>query len=961
MAKKTRSRVPEAAHPAAESRDSAPAALPVAADATSAEPASHGPAPAAAVSPHWLQALAAAAALALVALALPDSGSVFPTVRVLTTLVTLAAIGLALGGSWLARRPDDKFADALLVGSVALALLSLGLRDATSGLDAWTAPLQTPLFGMQPAVLAAISAAGAIALGLAPASLSARTVLAAGTFGLWLVAFLPVGWVGSSTPAVWGALTGVLAPVGPQGTLAATALAGPTMTLAHAAVATGVLVLLATSRDLSRTLAWGAASALLLLPVAWPLVASHPAPGVALHVAGVAGLAAVALALVLHRWGERGLSVVTRNAEVLVFTVLLIAFLVLKTNGLRYSTTDEAIYFYAARSWTEGLWPYRDFFFAHPPLHIAVPALLYLVLGSGFLVGKWLSVAAATVAGVFVWRMARRFLGVWPGLTALALYWTSCEVLQASTNLTGINLTTAWMMAGLWAVFSRRFLLGGLLLGAAASTGFYGVGGYLAAVVLAAFLPLPPAATVGEPVWRRLLRHPGTRLTLGFLAVWGTLNLFFLWLAGDAYIQGAYTYHFAKKAKVPGFSPPGDGPVAILSNFFLLLDSGDFTKNVYYHAAHWWLALLAPLGVVLTIAVNRARHHVQQVRALADAAGRRTAAALPSWELLWNPRAWWRQPAEGGFTLLIWAVALALVIEFGQFKERYDFYYALLMPTLAMAAASWMGAVARLVKVVMLAESLPTSADQEPTRPFTPTAGWGVVTVGAVLLTMAWVPVNMAANRKAFPSEFKAVTSSKGLGERLEFPWIPAPGPAVVDELSHALFWQGVRLRGSIESGVHHYLWNKKRWWSTAEEMAAYVRANTTEQDTITGASDYAPLIAMLSGRRLAGNEVDTNSKVFNTGMVTPQEFWTKVCDDHVKFFVAAPMSYFAPQSVAKRPFERDNFLRDKVFVDRTLKHWKTQEIELWVRKAQPPAPACVYMQKPKPDAAPDKDGADGE
>jgi hypothetical protein len=29
---------------------------------------------------------------------------------------------------------------------------------------------------------------------------------------------------------------------------------------------------------------------------------------------------------------------------------------------------------------------------------------------------------------------------------------------------------------------------------------------------------------------------------------------------------------------------------------------------------------------------------------------------------LWNPRAWWRQPADGGFTLLIWAVTLAHII-----------------------------------------------------------------------------------------------------------------------------------------------------------------------------------------------------------------------------------------------------------------------------------------------------------
>ena len=76
---------------------------------------------------------------------------------------------------------------------------------------------------------------------------------------------------------------------------------------------------------------------------------------------------------------------------------------------------------------------------------------------------------------------------------------------QANTdsNLTGINLTVAWMMLGVWATLSRRFFWGGLLLGAAASTGFYSLGTFLALFVLALAQPLP---TGNQPRWQRWLR-----------------------------------------------------------------------------------------------------------------------------------------------------------------------------------------------------------------------------------------------------------------------------------------------------------------------------------------------------------------------------------------------------------------------------------------------------------------------
>ena len=73
-----------------------------------------------------------------------------------------------------------------------------------------------------------------------------------------------------------------------------------------------------------------------------------------------------------------------------ILAVLLLPFLVLKSYGLNYAVSDENIYFYDAWLMTQGSFPYRDFFFAHPLLHLlpgwllfSTTALLSLRTGAG--------------------------------------------------------------------------------------------------------------------------------------------------------------------------------------------------------------------------------------------------------------------------------------------------------------------------------------------------------------------------------------------------------------------------------------------------------------------------------------------------------------------------------------------------------------------------------------------------
>ena len=887
----------------------APPAPGVATPAPIAAPDPVAPPPAMPPVAVWPLLVAAGAGL-LAAGALLGPAAAHPAVHVgaLVAVAVAAVVGLLAASGTAGQWPAAGAAVAALVaGNWAECAWPEHAR--------WGEPVRASLAGIGPTAWIAIAVAGLVA-GVWSRHPGPRWVAAAGAAGLAVHTFMPVGIAGETQLPVLAVLQPPLvATAAGRDAVATAVVGGPWMVLA-AALAALVLMGLVLRRNWPIAWSVGAAAALTLTGVV----------GTAESGQAAALLCAGAVAVTVGAWVPQLMGrdhqppatfrSLGAGAEPWIIALLVAAFGLLKINGLRYSTTDEALYFYAARLWTEGTLPYRDFFFSHPPLHIAIPALLYKLLGYHFLIGKLLSAAAALVAALFSWRLARHWMGPWAGMLALAFNLLACEVLQASTNLTGVNLTTAAMMAGLWALWCRRnFLVAGLLLGTAACTGFYAFGAFLVATVLTLLLPWPDVRrSIAQ--WAR---HPTGRLVLGFLLVWGGINVVFWAIGGQAYTIGVYSYHFAKKAKVEGFTAIGDSPFAVPSNFFLMLGARDFMVSVYYHAAHWWMALWMPLAVAWRMWAERSR----ALRQMAD------------------PRQWWAVPRLG--LGLAFTMALALTVEFAQFKERYDFYFALILPLLSLCAAAFVSEVVQLAAQAV--DGLPSSVQRRAI------AG----TLALTALGFCWMPVDMAANKSAYPTEFKgAKMEGKGPGERLEFEWLPAPGPAWTTTWTKALLWQPQRIRASVESGMHHYLWGKKRWFSKADEMAAYIAANSAPDETISGASDYAPLLALLSGRRMAGNHVDTNSKVFNTGAVPLEKFWDEACKDKLKFLVVAPQSYFAAPDLAKRSSIMENFQRDKVFADPALKHWRPLEMELWVRKGPQP---CTYKGQrgtgPRLDAAP--------
>ncbi len=209
---------------------------------------------------------------------------------------------------------------------------------------------------------------------------------------------------------------------------------------------------------------------------------------------------------------------------------MLLLYAVLKSYGLRPAAGDENIYFYMASRTAKGLLPYRDFFFAHPPMHLLPGVPLAWLSGGSWMVLKAIPMVASGASGWLLHRIARRHLGAPEALAVAALFLFSHDLLRASSHWTGANLATLGLCAGWLASERGRDRLAGVLYALAAASAMYAG-------------PLAVGFTVGR--WLQS-RSAGVRTVLAGLATFGLAHVLGLFVGGDRYLDQVFRYHMEK-------------------------------------------------------------------------------------------------------------------------------------------------------------------------------------------------------------------------------------------------------------------------------------------------------------------------------------------------------------------------------------------------------------------------------
>ena len=105
--------------------------------------------------------------------------------------------------------------------------------------------------------------------------------------------------------------------------------------------------------------------------------------------------------------------------------------------------------------------------------------------------------------------------------------------------------------------------------------------------------------------------------------------------------------------------------------------------------------------------------------------------------------------------------------------------------------------------------------------------------------------------------------------------------PDVVEAWARYLLWRDERIIGEPYNTFNYVLWHESRVCDVVDEIVETIRKETSAEGEIFGDSGSVPLFALLSGRRIAGNEVDTNSQRYRSGSADPKELISKI--DHPK------------------------------------------------------------------------------
>ncbi len=121
-------------------------------------------------------------------------------------------------------------------------------------------------------------------------------------------------------------------------------------------------------------------------------------------------------------------------------------------------------------------------------------------------------------------------------------------------------------------------------------------------------------------------------------------------------------------------------------------------------------------------------------------------------------------------------------------------------------------------------------------------------------------------------------------GKTYEFQ--PTILPDLIEAWARYLLWRDERVVGEEYHTFNFVLWHESRVFDVVDEVVESIREETSEEGEIFGDSGSVPLFALLSGRRIAANAVDTNIQQFRSKNADPEELITKIDNDKTEMII---------------------------------------------------------------------------
>ena len=330
-------------------------------------------------------------------------------------------------------------------------------------------------------------------------------------------------------------------------------------------------------------------------------------------------------------------------------------------------------------------------------------------------------------------------------------------------------------------------------------------------------------------------RRPLLRFAAGFVGLLALLHLALLAVAGRVFLDQVYGYHLAK---------PGQRWAGLATAGRVLVD------NVAL-AASFFLALggLAAAAARTRPTWRGLGHVYERVSVRAREADAPTVAAL---------------------ALLL---AAGNLIVLSSLQRAFPFYFLMALPALAVCGG-YAGRLGYDAYTALLSPPHPRAR-----------ARAAVAAAALVCGALACAAAGRAVRHAHYPGS---------VGVRAKtYTWADSPLPGALDGAVRKLVWLDQREADTDYHGVRRYLWHESRRYPLLPSLAAWIEANTPADGTLFGDSLLAPWLAFLTGRRVAGEQADSNAARFRSGASTPAEVIASVEADHLAWVIARPRRGF--------------------------------------------------------------------
>ncbi|MBI2647000.1 glycosyltransferase family 39 protein, partial [Candidatus Woesearchaeota archaeon] len=155
-----------------------------------------------------------------------------------------------------------------------------------------------------------------------------------------------------------------------------------------------------------------------------------------------------------------------------LFLILTVLFFIIVFKGLKTPQPgDENAYYYMGKLISEGKQPYKDFFFAHPPLQVYLTAFIFLIFGFNIIVLKLIPLISTIVSGFVIFKISRHKFGNYEALVSILLFFFSYGVIFSSVFSFGIEIATMFMLVGIYYLLNKeKYFIAGLFFALAGTT-----------------------------------------------------------------------------------------------------------------------------------------------------------------------------------------------------------------------------------------------------------------------------------------------------------------------------------------------------------------------------------------------------------------------------------------------------------------------------------------------------------